>query len=138
MGRLTDRQRKQIIAEYVEGDGKCSIRALAKKYSVSPSLISKILKDGKSVQKCTDKKKENELSMLAFLDSRRDKAQGLIDKILDTLPKDFEKASMRDKAGLMKIIAEVFAPQKGQEEKWEESQPKFEFVFADVSGRKDE
>ena len=32
------------------------MRSLAKKYAVSPSLISKILGDEKSVQKCTHKK----------------------------------------------------------------------------------
>lgn len=113
MGKLTDKQRKQIVSEYVAGDGKVSIRELEKKYSVSPTSISKILADKKSVQKCTDKKKENELSMLAFLDDRAGKAQELIDKILDTLPKDFEKASMRDKAGLLKILSETFGGKKG-------------------------
>ena len=55
------------------------------------------------------------MSMLAFLDERKGKAQGLIDKILETLPNDFERASMRDKAGLMKILAEVFGVKKGEE-----------------------
>lgn len=113
--KLTDRQRKQIIAEYVAGDGKVSIRALAKKYGVSPSSISKILSDEKSVQKCTDKKKENERSMLAFLDSRTEKAQRLIDKILDTLPADFENAGMKQKAGLLKILSEVFGGNKNND-----------------------
>lgn len=113
--KLTDRQRKHIIAEYVAGDGKVSIRALAKKYGVSPSSISKILCDEKSVQKCTDKKKENEQSMLEFLDSRAKKAQGLIDKILDTLPADFEKAGMKQKAGLLKILSEVFGDSKNKD-----------------------
>lgn len=108
VAKLSDKQRKQIIAEYVSGDGRVSIRALAKTYGVSPSSISKILGDEKSVQKCTHKKKENEMSMLAFLDSRSVKAQGLIDQVLETLPSDFEKASMRDKAGLLKILAETF------------------------------
>lgn len=35
MAKLTDRQRKQIIAEYVEGDGKVSQQKLADKYHVS-------------------------------------------------------------------------------------------------------
>lgn len=46
--------------------------------------------------------------MMQFLSDRTGKAQGIIDKILETLPKDFEKASMRDKAGLLKILAETF------------------------------
>lgn len=113
--KLTDRQRKHIIAEYVAGDGKVSIRVLAKKYGVSPTTISKILRDKESVQKCTDKKKENEKSMLEFLGSRTKKAQGLIDKILDTLPADFENAGMKQKAGLLKILSEVFGGIKGKD-----------------------
>lgn len=119
MSKLSDKQRKKIIAEYVAGDGKVSIRALAKKYNVSPSTIAKLLGDEKSIQKCTDKKKDNEFSMLAFLDNRKDKAQKLIDQILDTLPKDFEKASMRDKAGLLKILSETFTPKDGTQEEHE-------------------
>lgn len=37
--KLTDKQRKQIIAEYVAGDGNVSHRALATKYNVSPTTI---------------------------------------------------------------------------------------------------
>ena len=44
MAKLTDRQRKQIIAEYVEGDGKVSQQKLADKYHVSRQAISTILK----------------------------------------------------------------------------------------------
>lgn len=47
MAKLSDRQRKQIIAEYVEGDGKVSQRSPAKKYNVCLSTISKILSDEK-------------------------------------------------------------------------------------------
>lgn len=58
MAKLSDHQRKQIIAEYVEGDGKVSQRSPAKKYNVCLSTISKILSDEKVEQKCTYKKEE--------------------------------------------------------------------------------
>ncbi len=90
MGKLTDRQRKKIIAEYVAGDGKVSQQQLAEMYGVSRQAISLILNDEKTCEKLRNKKKENELSMLAFLEDRAGKAQSLIDKILETLPKDFE------------------------------------------------
>lgn len=108
MSKLSDKQRKKIIAEYVAGDGKVSQEQLAKKFGVSRQAISLILKDKKTCENLRNKKKENEMSMLAFLDDRTHKAQSLIDKILETLPDDFEKASMRDKAGLLKILAETF------------------------------
>ena len=129
--KLTDLQRKQIIAEYVAGDGKVSQRSLAQKYHVSPSLISKILLDKKSVQKCTYKKKENELTMLAFLDARTCKAQELIDMILNSLPQDLEKANIRDKAGLFKILTETF---KSQEQGKSEPITGIKVRFVDASG----
>ncbi len=109
MAKLTDRQRKQIIAEYVEGDGKISQRQLAKKYGVSLSTISKILSDEKVEQKCTYKKEENMLSMLEYLDSRKQTAQELMEKILALSAEDIAKANLRDKMGALKILSEVFA-----------------------------
>lgn len=133
MGKLTDKQRKQIIAEYIAGDGKVSQQQLAEKYGVTRQAISLILNDENACENLRNKKKENELSMLAFLDNRAAKAQSLIDKILETLPDDFEKASMRDKAGLLKILAETFGGKKEEKEDTGKGQPTFEFVFADTS-----
>lgn len=116
MGKLTDKQRKKIIAEYVAGDGKITQEQLAKKYGVSRQAISLILRDENACENLRNKKKENEMSMLSFLDSRTAKAQSLIDKVLETLPQDFEKASMRDKAGLLKILSEVFTPKETVED----------------------
>lgn len=131
--KLTDKQRKQIIAEYVAGDGKVSHRTLATKYNVSPTTIAKILQDDKSVQKCADKKEENTLSMLAYIDSRKEKAQTLMESILNSSVNDIEKASLRDKMGALKILNEVFAGQKGKEGNETEGGVKFEFVFKDTS-----
>lgn len=138
MGKLTDKQRKKIIAEYVAGDGKVSQQQLAKRYGVSRQAISLILNDEKTCENLRNKKKENELSMLAFLDDRAEKAQRLIDKILETLPDDFEKASMRDKAGLLKILAETFGGKKEERDDKGKAQPTFEFVFADTSMKEGE
>ena len=117
MAKLTDRQRKQIIAEYVAGDGNLSQRILAKKYNVSLSSISKILTAEKVEQKCTRKKEENTRSMLEFLDEQRVTAQGLMEQILRMSVNDIEKASLRDKMGALKILSEVFggkdAPSEG-------------------------
>lgn len=117
MAKLTDLQRKKIIAEYVAGDGNVSQRSLAKKYNVSLSSISKILTAEKVEQKCTHKKEENTRSMLEFLDEQRVTAQGLMEQILRMSVNDIEKASLRDKMGALKILSEVFggkdAPSEG-------------------------
>ena len=108
MSKLTDRQKKQIIAEYVMGDGNISQQKLADKYQVSRQAISKILGSEKSCEKLRHKKEENTLSMLVYLDSRKDTAQSLIDRILTSSAKDIEKASLRDKIGALKILSDVF------------------------------
>lgn len=80
MAKLTDKQRKKIIAERVEGS---SIRALAAKYGVATGTIQKVLKsDSNLAQKCAQKKAENTVSILAFMDSKKNDVCGLIDKLL--------------------------------------------------------
>ena len=56
MAKLTDKQRKKIIAEYVEGG--TSQRKLAEKYHVSPYLIRSILNGDKNLAKKISHKKE--------------------------------------------------------------------------------
>ncbi len=88
MAKLTDRQRKKIIAERAEG---LSIRALAKKYNVSASTISRTLEnDPKTVQKVTQKKEENTVAVLAYMDGKKKDVCEILDKLLEAV-KDEEK-----------------------------------------------
>lgn len=112
MAKLSDRQRKQIIAEYVEGG--ISQRALARKYNVSQKTVSTILANTEVRQKVSDKKNENTLSMLAFLDSRKEKAQRLMDAILESAESDIKNAPLRDKMGAFKILSESFGGKNGE------------------------
>lgn len=80
MAKLTDKQRKKIIAERVYG---ATIRTLAAKYEVSPSTIRKTLKsDPTLTQKCARKKEENTASVLAFMDSKKNDVCTLIENLL--------------------------------------------------------
>lgn len=80
MAKLTDKQRKRIIAESVSG---ASIRALAAKYGVSTTTIQRVLKsDTELTQKVIQKKAENTQSVLAFMDSKKQTVCDLIDKLL--------------------------------------------------------
>ena len=80
VAKLTDKQRKKIIAESVNGS---SIRALAAKYGVSTTTIQRVLKsDNDLKQKVAQKKAENTASILAFMDSKKNDVCGLIDKLL--------------------------------------------------------
>ena len=111
MAKLTDKQRKQIIAEYALGG--ITQRQLANRYQVSQNAIVKILNSSKGVQEISEKKEENTRSMLEFLDEQKDTAQNLMRAILQTAPEDIQKASLRDKMGALKILSEVFGAVSG-------------------------
>ena len=80
MAKLTDKQRKKIVAESVSGS---SMTALAKKYGVSTATIHRVVHgDEKLKEKVEQKKAENTQSILAFMDSKKQTVCDLIDKLL--------------------------------------------------------
>lgn len=80
MAKLTDKQRKKIVAESVSGS---SMTALAKKYGVSTATIHRVVHgDEKLKEKVEQKKAENTQSVLAFMDSKKQTVCDLIDKLL--------------------------------------------------------
>ena len=135
MAKLTDRQRKQIIAEYASGD--ISQRELAERYQVTQKTISKILSTEEVRQKVSLKKEENTRSMLEFLDEQKSTAQSLMQKLLKASEEDIEKASLRDKMGALKILSEVFAPRKGDETDSMENSAKVIVQIGDCSCKDD-
>ena len=81
--RLTDRQKKKIVADYVELG---SYNAVAKIHGVSATTVKNtVLKSADCVKKCEQKKKQNTLDMLAFMESRKGKMQDAIDLYLEAL-----------------------------------------------------
>lgn len=80
MAKLTDKQKKKIVAESVNGS---SMTALAKKYGVSTATIHRVVHgDEKLKEKVEQKKAENTASILAFMDSKKNDVCELIDKLL--------------------------------------------------------
>lgn len=83
MAKLTDKQKKRIIADRVNG---MSFRRLAEKYDVSTRTIQRVLNGNEEVvQKATQKKEENTLDMLSFLDSRKAEAEDFVSLALKYL-----------------------------------------------------
>lgn len=69
MAKLTDKQRKKIIAESVNGS---SIRALAAKYQVSTTTIQRVLKsDAELTQKVAQKKRRTPQAFLPLWTQRK-------------------------------------------------------------------
>ena len=88
MAKLTDRQRKKIIAERADG---ATIRALARKYKVSDTTIRRTLaSDPKMAQKVAQKKEENTVAVLAYMNGKKKDVCEILDKLLEAV-KDEEK-----------------------------------------------
>lgn len=106
--RLTDKQKKKIIADYVECG---SYNAVAKKYRISATTVKNVVKaDCEIVGKCEQKKAENMEDVLLFMDSRKDKACLFIEKALNALSSDEKIASapLSQIATAMGIVIDKF------------------------------
>lgn len=83
--RLTDKQKKGIIASYVELG---SYNAVSKLFGISATTVKKVvLRDAECVKKCEDKKAQNTKDILAHMEEKRDKVCDIIDLYLDELLK---------------------------------------------------
>lgn len=81
--RLTDKQKKQIIADYVEIG---SYNAVAKKHGVSDNTVRNIVKQNSDIsEKCEQKKEENSIDILTHMDTKRDMVNEIIDVYLARL-----------------------------------------------------
>lgn len=81
--RLTDKQKKKIIADYVELG---SYNAAAKANGVSLNTVKKIVQENADIaEMCNQKKEENTADILAKMDERKDKVCNIIDLYLDEL-----------------------------------------------------
>lgn len=115
MRRLSDLQRKEIIAEFVECG---NYSAVARKYNLSVNGVKKIVqKDAQSARKCKEKKEENTRAVLDFMESRKDKACGLIDLLMDDMAdeKKRNRAGLQQTATAMGILIDKFVPAETME-----------------------
>lgn len=88
--RLTDKQKKKIVADYIESQ---SINAAAKKNGVSWGTTRRVIEEcGEIEQKLEQKKEENTADILAYMERQRDRVCGIIDVGLSALPERLENA----------------------------------------------
>ena len=81
--RLTDRQKKKILADYVQTNNYC---ATAKIHGVSATTVKNIVfANSDIVEKCEQKKEENTADVLAYMESQRDVVCQIIGKGLAVL-----------------------------------------------------
>lgn len=88
--RLTDKQKKKIIADYVQLG---SYNAVSKIHGVSATTVKNIVsKSADIVEKCEQKKEENTSNILEYMESRKDKVCEIISVSLDALPDKIRNA----------------------------------------------
>lgn len=81
--RLTDKQKKKIIADYVELG---SYNAVSKIHGVSATTVKNIvLKSADCVEKCEQKKEQNTADILAYMESKRNIVCEILGKGLEAL-----------------------------------------------------
>lgn len=108
MAKLTDKQKKKIVAESVNGS---SMTALARKYGVSTATIHRVVHgDEKLKEKVEQKKAENTVSILAFMDSKKNDVCALIDKLLAAMADDdkLAAATVNQLATAMGIVIDKY------------------------------
>lgn len=107
--RLTDKQKKKIVADYVQLQ---SYRAAAKLNDVSDATVRKIIKeDPDSTRLCAQKKQENSQDMLSYMESKREEAQNLLGLYLQAMadPDKIAEATLPQLSTAFGTIVDKFA-----------------------------
>lgn len=88
--RLTDRQKKKIIADYVQLG---SYNATAKVNGVSLNTVKKVVQGNAEIaEMCNQKKEENAADILAYMEGKRKAVCDIIEVGLSVLPEKIKTA----------------------------------------------
>lgn len=88
--RLTDKQKKKIVADYLETQ---SINAAAKKNNVAWGTVKSVLEEmGEIAEKLEQKKEENTADILAYMESKKERVCDIIEVGLRVLPEKIARA----------------------------------------------
>lgn len=108
MPRLTDKQRKQIVADYVELG---SYAAVAKKHGIADTTVKRAVEQDRQTLRIADHKKEsNTADILAHMDAKRDTVNEIIDKALNVLNDEakLSRSSPMQIATMLGIVIDKF------------------------------
>ncbi len=106
--RLTDKQKKKMIADYIQLG---SYNATSKINGVAPNTVKKIVQGNADIAElCEQKREQNTAEMIAFMDSRKAEAQKVIDAYLKALadPEKLDGASLSQIATALGIVVDKF------------------------------
>lgn len=94
MAKLTDLQKKKIIADYVDNQNYCET---ARINNVSEATVRNIIKNSDNeeiTKKCEQKKEENTINMLDEMDNTKDKRIKLLAKMVNKMDDKLEDLDM--------------------------------------------
>ena len=92
MPRLTDKEGKQLVAEYIECG---SYNKVGKKHGISATTVKNwVLKEKEIVEKCEQKKIENTEEVLEAMQNRRETKIKILDKIFKAIDNKLENIDM--------------------------------------------
>lgn len=94
MAKLTDKQKKKIIADYVENQNYCET---ARMNNVDESTVRRIVKseDNKEIAKLTEQKKqENTQSTIEYMQTQHESKKRILDKILKAIEEKADNVDM--------------------------------------------
>lgn len=101
--KLTDYQKKKIIADYVESGNKSEV---ARKHGVSETTVRNLVKANKDcLEKFEQKKEENTQDVLEFMDSLKNRKKTIIEKLLKAIE---NKADNLDNFTSIKDVASAY------------------------------
>lgn len=108
MAKLSDKQKKKIIAERVNG---ASLQSIAKKYKVSETTVRRVIASDKEMaEKVAEKKEQNATEIIAHMDTMKNSVCNTLDKLLLAINDDekISKASINQLATTMGILVDKF------------------------------
>lgn len=122
--RLTDKEKKQIIAYYIECQ---NLRETARKFEVSPDTVKRLTQENKDIeQNLSQKRDENTKSVLEAMENKKQQKINLLDKILTAMESKVDNldmfTSIKDLATAYGIILDKEIKIKELENKNKDSQ----------------
>lgn len=92
MAKLTDKQKKKIIADYVENQ---NYRETARINNVSDVTVKDIVsKDKSTLEKLEQKKQENTQSTIEYMQTQHESKKRILDKILKAIEEKADNVDM--------------------------------------------
>lgn len=112
--RLTDKQKKKIIADYVQFG---SYRAVAKMNGVSDSTVKRVVTEcGEITRKVAQKKEENTADILEYMERQKNGVCEILDICLNELknPEKYAKVPPQQIATTMAILIDKYTADNGR------------------------